>query len=230
MPAIPDAQALGTLPLFQNLPSEQLQQMNVALRRKLFPAGTDIVTAEQPGEVVYIILDGTVKIYAEQADGSCVILALLGAGEIFGEMSILENIGRSATVVTLEDSTILWLDRLTFEAGLQRLPDMNHNLVRILSRRLRLANAQIQALATLDVFGRVARQILAFASEYGQQHSHGVLIPLRLTQSDLAGMVGASRVRVNQVLVFYKQQGYITVDQDARITLLNKEALTARCQ
>lgn len=230
MPAVPDAQALGTLPLFQNLPSEQLQQMNVVLRRKLFPAGTDIVTAEQPGEVVYIILDGTVKIYAEQADGSCVILALLGAGEIFGEMSILENIGRSATVVTLEDSTILWLDRLTFEAGLQRLPDMNHNLVRILSRRLRLANAQIQALATLDVFGRVARQILAFASEYGQQHSHGVLIPLRLTQSDLAGMVGASRVRVNQVLVFYKQQGYITVDQDARITLLNKEALTARCQ
>ena len=230
MPAVPDAQALGTLPLFQKLPSEQLQQMNVALRRKLFPAGTDIVTAEQPGEVVYIILDGTVKIYAEQADGSCVILALLGAGEIFGEMSILENIGRSATVVTLEDSTILWLDRLTFEAGLQRLPDMNHNLVRILSRRLRLANAQIQALATLDVFGRVARQILAFASEYGQQHSHGVLIPLRLTQSDLAGMVGASRVRVNQVLVFYKQQGYITVDQDARITLLNKEALTARCQ
>lgn len=230
MPAVPDAQALGTLPLFQKLPSEQLQQMNVVLRRKLFPAGTDIVTAEQPGEVVYIILDGTVKIYAEQADGSCVILALLGAGEIFGEMSILENIGRSATVVTLEDSTILWLDRLTFEAGLQRLPDMNHNLVRILSRRLRLANAQIQALATLDVFGRVARQILAFASEYGQQHSHGVLIPLRLTQSDLAGMVGASRVRVNQVLVFYKQQGYITVDQDARITLLNKEALTARCQ
>lgn len=230
MPAVADANLLGTLPLFQNLPGDQLQRMNAVLRRKLFLAGTDIVTAEQPGEVVYIILDGTVKIYAEQADGSSVILALLGAGEIFGEMSILENIGRSATVVTLEDSTIMWMDRLAFEAGLQRLPDMNHNLVRILSRRLRLANAQIQALATLDVFGRVARQILAFASEYGQRKPGGVLIPLRLTQSDLAGMVGASRVRVNQVLVFYKQQGYITVDQDARITVLNQEALTARCQ
>ncbi|MBC8162068.1 MAG: Crp/Fnr family transcriptional regulator [Roseiflexaceae bacterium] len=230
MPVVADARVLTTLPLFQNLPDAQIQQLNAALRRRQFLAGVDIITAEQPGEVMYIILSGTVKIYAEQADGSSVILAILGAGEIFGEMSILENIGRSATVVTLEESTILWMDRLTFEASLRDIPGMSQNLVRIFSRRLRLANAQIQALATLDVFGRVARQILAFAHEYGQQQPNGVLIPLRLTQSDLAGMVGASRVRVNQVLVFYKQQSYISVDQDARITVFNQAALAARCQ
>lgn len=230
MPAVSDPRTLGLLPLFQNLALEHLQQLNGVLRRRQFPAGVDIITAEQPGEVVYIILEGTVKIHAEQADGSTVILAILGAGELFGEMSVLENIGRSATVVTLEEATILWMDRMAFEASQQRIPDLNSNLVRIFSRRLRLANAQIQALATLDVFGRVARQLLAFANEYGQRQSHGVRIPLRLTQSDLAGMVGASRVRVNQVLVFYKQQGYIAVDQDARITVLNHEALAARCQ
>lgn len=230
MPAVSDPRALGALPLFQNMPSDQLQQLNNVLRRKQFSAGFDIVTAEQPGEVVYIILNGTVKIHAEQADGSTVILAILGAGELFGEMSVLENIGRSATVVTLEESTMLWMDRMAFEESLRRMPDMNYNLTRIFSRRLRLANAQIQALATLDVFGRVARQLLAFANEYGQRQPGGMLIPLRLTQSDLAGMVGASRVRVNQVLVFYKQQGYIAFDQDARITVLNHEALAARCQ
>ena len=230
MAAVPDPRMLGALPLFANLPFEQLQRLNEVLRRKSFPVGTDIITAEQPGEVVYIILEGTVKIHAEQIDGSSVILAILGAGEIFGEMSILENIGRSATVVTLEDATILWLDRLMFEDSLRRMPDMNYNLARIFSRRLRLANAQIQAMATLDVFGRVARQLLAFANVYGQRQPGGTLIPLRLTQSDLAGMVGASRVRVNQVLVFYKQQGYIAVDNNARITVLNHEALAARCQ
>lgn len=230
MPAVPDPRALGALPLFNELPLEVLQQLNLMLRRKTFAAGIDIITAEQPGEVVYIILSGTVKIHAEQADGSTVILAILGAGELFGEMSVLENIGRSATVVTLEEATILWMDRLSFEASLHTMPELNYNLTRIFSRRLRLANAQIQALATLDVFGRVARQLLAFANEYGERQAAGTLIPLRLTQSDLAGMVGASRVRVNQVLVFYKQQGYITVDQDARITVLEYDALAARCR
>jgi CRP/FNR family cyclic AMP-dependent transcriptional regulator len=231
MAAFSDPKALGELPLFHNLPLEQLRYINNQLRRKTFPAGTDVVTAEQPGEVAYVILEGTVKIHIEQADGSTVILAILGAGEIFGEMSILEKIGRSATVVTLEDATIIWMDRLVFEECLRSMPQMNYNLVRVFSRRLRLANAQIQSLATLDVFGRVARQLLAFAQEYGRPMADGsTLIPLRLTQSDLAGMVGASRVRVNQVLGFYRQQNYIAVDQDARITVLDRDALLQRCQ
>lgn len=230
MPAVSDPQTLGKLPLFHNLGLEQLQHLNTILRRRQVSAGTDIATAEQPGEVVYIILSGTVKIHAEQVDGSSVILAILGPGELVGEMSVLENIGRSATVETLEDSQVLWMDGRSFEQSIQRIPEMNSNLVRIFSRRLRLANAQIQALATLDVFGRVARQLLAFASEYGQPQQQGVLIPLRLSQTDLAGMVGASRVRVNQVLAFYRQQGYVSVDQDSRITVLNQDALAQRCQ
>jgi CRP/FNR family transcriptional regulator, cyclic AMP receptor protein len=231
MLAAPDFQLLGELPLFQGLPPEQLQQVSSLLRRKAFPAGSDIITADQPGEVAYIILSGTVKIHVEQADGGDVLLAILGAGEIVGEMSLLEHMGRSASVVTLEESTLLWMDRTAFEESLQRMPTMTANLVRILSRRLRLANAQIQSLATLDVFGRVARQLLAFAHEYGQPAEQGgVRIPLHLTQTDLAALVGASRVRVNQVLVFYRQQNYISVDQNARITVLDQAALLQRCK
>ncbi len=231
MVAAPDFQLLGELPLFQGLPPDQLQQVSSLLRRKAFPAGSDIITADQPGEVAYIILSGTVKIHVEQADGGDVLLAILGAGEIVGEMSLLEHMGRSASVVTLEESTLLWMDRTAFEESLQRMPTMTANLVRILSRRLRLANAQIQSLATLDVFGRVARQLLAFAHEYGQPvEQDAVRIPLHLTQTDLAALVGASRVRVNQVLVFYRQQNYISMDQNARITILNQAALLQRCK
>lgn len=225
-----DTLALGQLPLFNGLAAAQLEFINSHLRRKTFPAGTDIITAEQPGELAYIILSGTVKIHIEQADGSTVILAILGAGEIVGEMSLLEKIDRSATVVTLEDSTLVWMDRDTFSECLHAIPVLTTNLVRIVSRRLRLANAQIQSLATLDVFGRVARQLLAFAQEYGQRTPAGTLIPLRLTQTDLAGLVGASRVRVNQVLVFYRQQSYITIDHNYHITLLNTPALQQRCR
>ncbi len=89
----------------------------------------------------------------------------------------------------------------------------------------------MQPLAALDVYRRVARQILAFTQEYGQPAPNGdITIPFRLTQTDMADLVGASRVRVNHVLVHYKEQHYISVDQNYRITVHDKEALAQRCQ
>lgn len=94
-----------------------------------------------------------------------------------------------------------------------------------------MTNAQVEALAALDVFGRVARQLLAFAQEYGEATPDGIIrIPLRLTQSDLASLVGASRVRVNQVLMTFRRQGHLSVDGDSRITVHNVAALVHRCE
>lgn len=223
--------ALQNLMLFQDLSPKELATVEGLLRRKTFSVGVDIITAEQPGEIAYIIVSGTVKIYTQQADGSTVVLAILGPGEMVGEMSLLENSDRSATVVTLEETTVYVMSRASFETCLQSMPMLTYNLVRMLSRRLRMAGAQVQALASLDVFGRVARQIVAFAHEYGQKRPDGhIFIPLLLTQSDLAGLVGASRVRVNQVLMFFRQQGSITIDQDHRITVIDLAALQQRSQ
>jgi CRP/FNR family cyclic AMP-dependent transcriptional regulator len=123
------------------------------------------------------------------------------------------------------------MGRAAFQECLQTLPAVTYNLVQILSKRLRLANEQIQSLATLDVYGRVARQILAFAQQYGLPTPAGdILIPIRLTQSDLADLVGASRERTNQVMVYYKRQKFISVDRRHRITLHNQAALAERCQ
>lgn len=224
-----DPDLLTDIILFQGLTLKEWTRLKGYLQYKTFPAGTNIITAEQPGEVVYVIRKGTVKIFMDQADGSTVILAILGPGDVVGEMSMVDSAGRSANVLTLEDSTLIWMDRIAFQYCLETIPKINYNLVRILSKRVRLANEQIQALASLDVYGRVARQFLAFAERYGKDTEEGVLIPIRLTQSDLAHLVGASRKRVNQVMVSFKRNKTILVDSDGRIIVCDRLALANMC-
>ncbi len=221
---------MAELSLFRGLTSRQLDKLATMLQAKSSPAKAEIITAEHPGEVVYIILDGSVKVYNDHPDGTEVILAILGAGEIVGEMSLADSLGRSASVVTLEPCTLLLMGRPTFWDSLQEMPTMARNLINSLSRRLRLANAHAESLAMLDIHGRVAAQLLAFAEEYGEVTPEGdLLVPLRLKQSDLASIVGASRVRVNQALTFYKRRNYLSVDRQQRIVIHDSEALRRRC-
>jgi CRP/FNR family cyclic AMP-dependent transcriptional regulator len=232
MPAVNDPKLLRHIPLFEDLADEDLKKISGLMHRKTFPGGVNIITVAQPGDMAYILLEGTVKIYVDQLDGSEVILAFLGPGDTFGEMSMVDSAGRSANVVALEDCLCLLMDRGAFHQCLKSVKGLSYNLVRLMSRRLRLANEQIQALSTLDVRGRVARQLLAFAQQYGQgsEASQGVTIPLRLTQTDVAALVGASRERVNQVIVDFKDHGFISVDPSHRFTVHDIEALIGRCQ
>jgi CRP/FNR family cyclic AMP-dependent transcriptional regulator len=229
-PAVPELDTLAKLSLFNGLTSEQLAKVRGLLQCKRSPTRAEIITVEHPGEIVYIILEGTVKIYVMRPDGTEVILAILGAGEIVGEMSLVDSFERSASVITLEPCTFLLMGRATFWTSLKEMPTMASNLINILSRRVRLSNARAESLAALDIYGRVAAQLLAFAKEYGEVAPNGdVLIPLRLTQSDLASIIGASRVRVNQALSFYKKRNYLSVNSTNQITIHNSEALSRRC-
>ena len=231
MPIAEDAIALPEVSLFRGLTPNQLIWVRQRVHLKKFAAGTTIMTAEQPGEVVYFILRGTVKIHIEQLDGMDVILAIIGAGDTVGEMSLLDSVGRSASAITLEETTILWMDNATFRELLQTIPVVTFNLTRVLANRVRLANAQIQSLANLDVYGRIARQLLAFADKYGEPNVVGdVCIPLRLTQTDLADLVGASRKRVNTVIVSFKKRGYISIDSDYHVTVHKREPLARFCK
>ncbi len=221
---------LGTIPLFDGLTATELNWVAHQAHRRMVAAGTSIVTAELPGEAVYIILYGTVKIHVEQADGRDVVLAILGAGDTVGEMSLIDSSGRSASAVTLEDSLLLWMDKQAFQEALRQFPAVAQSLVRILSARVRLANELIQALATLDVYGRVARQVLAFAEKYGRADGESVLIPIHLTQSDIADLVGASRKRVNTVMVFFREQEFISINANGKIVVLNRAGLAKYCK
>jgi CRP/FNR family transcriptional regulator, cyclic AMP receptor protein len=226
-----ESRILSEVALFRGLPAERLYKIEARVRRRTFPAGAHVITVEEPGETVYVVLEGSVKVYVTRPDGSEFILAILGAGEIVGEMSIADSLGRSANVITLEETIFLLLDRRSFRASVEELPRMALNLTNILSRRLRLANAHLRSVAARDVPGRVAAQLLALAREYGVPSSrNGTLIPLPLTQSNLAALVGASRVRVNQAIAFFKKRHYLSVGTDRRITIHDADALARRAR
>ena len=135
MPVVPDPATLSEFPLFRDLTIEQLTRLNDLLRRRTFPAGTNLASAEEPGEVVYLILNGTVKIFVTQADCNDVIIAFGGPGDVEGEMSVLDNVaaGRSADIVTQEQTTVLWLDRVNFQDCMRTMPAIALTLLRILS-------------------------------------------------------------------------------------------------
>jgi CRP/FNR family transcriptional regulator, cyclic AMP receptor protein len=231
MPAPTELSLVRTMPLFQGLTEPELSSIVGHLSRTIYHAGTAVARIDDPGEAIYLIVEGTVKVAVDQPDGSSVILAILGAGEVLGEMSVVQSAGRSATIITLERSTMLWMNRTAFQECMQSVPMIAANLARILASRLRLANEQILLFATQDVYGRIARMLLAFAHEHGKPAANsGVLIPLRLTQTDLAGLVGASRVRVNQVLSTFKDQGYISFDQKHYLILHDIDGLNKRSQ
>jgi CRP/FNR family cyclic AMP-dependent transcriptional regulator len=219
---------LSDIKLFEGMTPAQLDWMSKHAHRRVFTAGTNVMTIEQPGEAVYIILHGTVKIHIEQGERD-VILSVLGSGDVLGEMSLIDSVGRSANAITLENSLLLWMDKTTFNYILDNFPPVARNLVKILSARVRLSDQVIQSLATLDVNGRVARQILAFAERYGSETPDGTQVRIVLTQSDLADLVGASRKRVNQAMVFFKEQGLVSTDTNGRFIVHNKEGLTKFC-
>jgi CRP/FNR family cyclic AMP-dependent transcriptional regulator len=220
---------LTDIQLFQGLTPTQLEWVAQRAHRRVFSAGTNVLTMEQPGEAVYIILHGTVKIHVEQSDGRDVILSILGAGDLLGEMSLIDSMGRSASALTLENSLMLWMDKDTFNHLLDEFPPVARNLVRILSARVRLSDQLIQALATLDVYGRVARQLLAFAERLPTADGE-TRIPIALTQGDIADLVGASRKRVNQVMVAFKSQGLIGSDAEGHIILYDSQGLARYCK
>lgn len=226
-----NAATLGKAMLFQDLTPSELITIAGLLRQKTVPAREVLMSVDDPGGAAYIILSGTVKIHITQGNGGDVILAILGSGEVVGEMSLVERLGCSASVVTLEPTAVAVIDRESFQVLLQRIPVLALNLNRILSRRLRLANAHIQSLASQKTPGRVARLLLSFAQEYGQPRPDGAaFIPLRLTQEDLSNMAGASRAQVNRVISIFKSQGHISQDNALHITVHDSTALERLCQ
>jgi CRP/FNR family transcriptional regulator, cyclic AMP receptor protein len=175
-----------------------------------------------------MILLGSAKVHTIKSDGTQIILAVLGPGEVVGEMSLADSLRRLADVTTLEEAVLLWMDRFAFRTALEEEPMLICNLAEVLSRRLRLTNAHLLSLDALDVPGRVASQLLALAREYGERTPEGTRIPMRLTQTDLASLVGASRMRVGQAIALFKKRGCFSVGEDHRIVIQDPETLTRR--
>jgi len=225
-----DPTPLSGIPLLRGLDAPALERVGELLRRNNFASGTALIAAEHPGQEVYILIDGTVKVTVDQSDGSSLILAILGRHAVVGEMGVVRRTHRSATVTTLERTTVLWMYREDFERCLDDYPSIGLNLAGILAQRLRLANERLLSFVTEDVDQRVARVLLSLASELGVPQPDGAtLIPIRLTQTDLAEYVGAARISANRAVAMLKDERLISVDRRYQFTICDLRGLERRC-
>jgi CRP/FNR family cyclic AMP-dependent transcriptional regulator len=225
-----DIETMRSLPLFKDIGDKPTRQIGSALQSFWAPMGTNILTVSETGRYVYVLVEGTVKIFLRRPGRSDVILALLGEGEVLGEIGGVDGQRPSADVLTLEDSHFYAMPREELWNCMQHVPQLGCNVSLIMARRLRQATGQIQALATLDVYGRVARQLIAFSEAYGRKTDEGTLIPMRLKQHDLADLIAASRVRVNQVMMHFRKENLLSLDEKSRVVILDRDGLEAQCR
>jgi CRP/FNR family cyclic AMP-dependent transcriptional regulator len=196
---------LKAVPLFASFPEEQLRLITTLVTRKSTPRSTTIMAGGDPTDHLYIVLSGRLKVMMSDAEGKEVILSILGPGEFFGEMGLIDDEPRSATVVTIEPCELLSIAKRDFKKCLADNFEMAMAVMRGLVRRLREADRKIGSLALLDVYGRVARLLLDMAENVNGEK----VVTKRLPKQDIAKMIGASREMVSRVMKDLQTGGYI---------------------
>jgi len=206
-PASVSTLLLRNVPLFAVLPESQLNLLTSMVTRKTFSRGTTIITAGGPTDSLYIIISGRLKVMMSDDEGREVILAILGSNEFFGEMSLVDDSPRSASVVAIEACELLSLAKRDFNKCLEDNFEMAMTVMRGLVKRLREADQKIGSLALMDVYGRVARLLLEMSEEVNGER----IVVKKLAKQDIAKMIGASREMVSRVMKDLQSGGYIEV-------------------
>lgn len=219
--AVPPIAILQKVPLFQSLPEAEVAPFGELMRERSYPKGSVILFEDDPGDALYVVASGQVKVVLIGEDGREVILSVLGEGTFFGEMALLDDEPRSAHVIAMEDSVVLALRREDFRARLRTSPEVAIALLRELSRRLRRADDQIGSLVLLDVNGRVAELLVRLATDEG-----GDKITRKLTHATIAQMIGSSRETVSRTMRELQDRGLVAVTRQD-ITLTDRPGLAA---
>jgi len=203
--------------LFADLPEEDLQAVSNLAATRTYPKNTIIISEGDDSDSLYAVLSGKVKVYLSDDDGREIIINILGEGEYFGELALLDDAPRSASVMTLEETKLAVISKSAFENCLSKNPQLALHVIRELSSRMRNLTQNVKSLALMDVYGRVARTLLDMAEPAGEK----LEIRQKLTQRDIASMVGASREMVSRILKDLSTGGYITI-QNKTITINEK--------
>ena len=221
--------ALMQAPLFSALDAEAAAALRASMTEKRVPRSGVIFSEGEPGDRMYVILDGKVKLGQTSPDGRESLLAVLGPGEVFGELSLFDPGPRTATATAVTDTIVVGLGHGDLRPWLTGRPEVAEALLQALAQRLRRTNEALADLVFSDVPGRVAKQLLELADKFGQPGPDGVLVHHDLTQEELAQLVGASRETVNKALAEFTQRGWIEVDQ-RQVLLIDMERLARRAR
>jgi len=205
------AQLLARVSIFEGLDVEAVRQLAASLKPVTYAKDALIFGQNDPGDAMFVVEDGRVKVVLYGESGREVILTIFRAGDFFGEMSLLDGKPRSAHVIAVEDTRLLMLSRADFVRHLADHPATGLKVMSELCQRLRGADEIIGNLALLDVYGRVARALIELAKKDGEETDEGILIRSRPTQQDLASMIGTSRETVSRVLSEFQRRGFLAM-------------------
>lgn len=207
---------LENVHLFSGLPEKELAELEKHGVVKSFKKNTIVINQDDESYSLYVILSGSVKVFISSEDGREAVLNHQGAGDYFGDLALIDKQPRVASVITTEPSTFMIISREDFMSCLAKNPEIAINLIRPLTSRIRMLAQNVSSLALLDVYGRVARVLLQEAEEVD-----GKMVTEKLTQQEIADMVGASRAMVSRILKDLRTGGYISIEKK-RITINQK--------
>jgi CRP/FNR family cyclic AMP-dependent transcriptional regulator len=210
---------LRALPIFETLDDECLRPIMKVASLRSIPRHTVVLHAGDSTDNIYFVLSGSLKVQVSDEDGREVILSKLGPGELFGEMGVLDDNPRSATVLAVEPSEVVVMGKTDFKKCLADNPDVSLFIMRNLTRRLRMADRNIESLALLDVYGRVARLLLEAAETIDGRK----VVTHKITKQDIGKMIGASREMVSRVMRDLAAQGLIE-EVDGRLVINDPSA------
>ena len=224
-----DDDVVRQAPLFAALDDEAAQALRSTMTRVEVPRGETIFHEGDPGDRLYVIVEGKIKLGRASGDGRENLLAILGPGEMFGELSLFDPGPRNAAGTAVADTVLLGVGSDDLDQWLRGRPEVARHLLRALARRLRRTNEALADLVFSDVPGRVAKALLDLSERFGRPTDDGLRVAHDLTQEELAQLVGASRETVNKALADFASRGWLRLEARA-VVLLDIDRLRKRAR
>jgi CRP-like cAMP-binding protein len=215
--------------LFQGVDPEAAEALGKELEIAEIRKGDVVFTEGEPGDSLYIILSGKVKLGRRAADGRQNLIAIMGPADMMGELSLFDPGPRTATATAVTDLRLARLRKQALRPWLTNRPEIAEQLLRVLARRLRRTNDALADLIFTDVPGRVAKNLLQMAARFGTRDGGVLRVTHDLTQEELAQLVGASRETVNKALADFASRGWLRLDGKS-VIILDPERLARRAR
>lgn len=223
---VPSPAVLRQLDLLQGLSGDDIARLALMVQPLALPRGRRLFEQGQAGERVYLIVRGSIKIVAEPSDAPPVTQAILGAGELFGASSLADSGRYAVSAFTQERVALLAINGASFRESLRTIPALRFNLSRSLARRQRITMACSLLAAGASPGRRIAHLLLTLADEYGRPTERGRLLPLRVTQNDMADLAGVTPRQAGCVLSAFQQRGWVAVDWHSYLVVRAPAALS----
>lgn len=222
-------ETLARAGIFQGVDPDAVQALIKDMETVTFPRGTTIFDEGEPGDRLYIIVDGKVKLARHAPDGRENLLSVMGPSDMFGELSIFDPGPRTSSAVCVTEVTAATMDSAMLKKWIGEHPEISQQLLRVLARRLRRTNASLADLIFTDVPGRVAKTLLQLANRFGTQEGGALRVNHDLTQEEIAQLVGASRETVNKALATFAHRGWIRLEGKS-VVIVDTEHLARRAR